>query len=389
MYQRTVGYISKTDPFADRKAWSGTTYKIREAIEQAGYHVKWIPYKTPQISKIIQGLCFLYTRLTGKTVVHSHLPLIGRLEARSIDKKEMEPCDILFFCGSSQVLSYFETGKPVYYLSDTTFELMIGYYWRNLAAWSIEFGNRIEQRALDRASVIIHSSAWASNSARDYYHIPANKLQVIEFGANIDEKEISDTRRQSPADVGEGTPLRVLFSGVEWERKGGDIAADTIVRLNEAGIGAVLYVVGIKNLPKKHATNPYIEHIGFLNKNIPEQYHRYVQLWQQADLLLLPTRAECAGIVYCEAAGYGVPVFTTDTGGVPNYVENGNNGYRLPLSGTGADFADKIAECIRREELSVLSANARRLYREKLSWKAWSTRFSEIVETFPGYERKL
>ena len=81
-----------------------------------------------------------------------------------------------------------ETDKPVFYLSDATFELMVDYYWPNLAACSVRYGNSIEQRALDKASVIIHSSEWASNSARDYYHIPASKLNVIEFGANIDGK---------------------------------------------------------------------------------------------------------------------------------------------------------------------------------------------------------
>lgn len=33
-------------------------------------------------------------------------------------------------------------------------------------------------------------------------------------------------------------------------------------------------------------------------------------------LLLLPTRAECAGIVFNEASAYGVPILLTDTGGV-------------------------------------------------------------------------
>lgn len=66
------------------------------------------------------------------------------------------------------------------------------------------------------------------------------------------------------------------------------------------------------------------------------------------------------------AAAYGIPVFTTDTGGIANYVVNGVNGYRLPLTGTGADFANKIKECICKQEFSGLSENARRLYKEKI-----------------------
>ncbi len=33
---KTIGYVTAADPFHDRKAWSGTIYKVREAIENAG-----------------------------------------------------------------------------------------------------------------------------------------------------------------------------------------------------------------------------------------------------------------------------------------------------------------------------------------------------------------
>lgn len=31
---KTIGYVTAADPFHDRKAWSGTIYKVREAIER-------------------------------------------------------------------------------------------------------------------------------------------------------------------------------------------------------------------------------------------------------------------------------------------------------------------------------------------------------------------
>lgn len=180
------------------------------------------PLYHPVFSKFILGLYHLYAKLTGKNIVYSHIPLIARMEAHSIDKKLIAGCDMLFFSGGSQVLSRIETDKPVFYLSDATFELMVDYYWPNLAACSVRYGNSIEQRALDKASVIIHSSEWASNSARDYYHIPASKLNVIEFGANIDENKIQTPVKQEfagggicsaycfPGSTGSGKAARLL-----------------------------------------------------------------------------------------------------------------------------------------------------------------------------------
>ena len=37
MRNKIIGYVSAEDPFRDKKAWSGTKYKIREALQNAGY----------------------------------------------------------------------------------------------------------------------------------------------------------------------------------------------------------------------------------------------------------------------------------------------------------------------------------------------------------------
>ena len=39
-----IGYISPTNPFVDKKRWSGTNYSTREALELAGHTVEWIKY---------------------------------------------------------------------------------------------------------------------------------------------------------------------------------------------------------------------------------------------------------------------------------------------------------------------------------------------------------
>ncbi|WP_270350498.1 glycosyltransferase [Ligilactobacillus salivarius] len=76
--------------------------------------------------------------------------------------------------------------------------------------------------------------------------------------------------------------------------------------------------------------------------------------------MLLPTRAECAGIVFNEASAFGVPSLSVDTGGVADYVKNNINGYRMPLSANGEDFALKIEEWIKEDKLSTLSKGAKK-----------------------------
>lgn len=49
MRNKIIGYVSAEDPFRDKKAWSGTKYKIREALQNAGYEVVWISCKPSKI----------------------------------------------------------------------------------------------------------------------------------------------------------------------------------------------------------------------------------------------------------------------------------------------------------------------------------------------------
>ncbi|MCD5539992.1 glycosyltransferase [Lactobacillus delbrueckii subsp. lactis] len=101
--------------------------------------------------------------------------------------------------------------------------------------------------------------------------------------------------------------------------------------------------------------------------------------WQEANLLLLPTRAECSAIVFCEAAAYGAPVLTTETGGNSTYVKKKVNGDRLPLSASGEEFADVLEKWVKNGDLDRLSQGAEQMYRDYNSWKAWGDHFNQVV----------
>lgn len=50
------------------------------------------------------------------------------------------------------------------------------------------------------------------------------------------------------------------------------------------------------------------------------------QRLMNADVLIHPTLDDCFPLVLIEAMQYGLPIVTTDEGGIPDMVENGNNG---------------------------------------------------------------
>jgi hypothetical protein len=171
----------------------------------------------------------------------------------------------------------------------------------------------------------------------------------------------------------------VLFLGVDWKRKGGEIAVDAIKWLNENGIKSVLHIVGIQELDSSIANLPYVDNVGRLNKNDATQYNRLIELIKGSHCMLLPTMAECAGIAFVEASAYGLPSFTHDTGGVKDYVMNGVNGYTLPLGSTAEDFGRKIKECVQNGELGKMSETAIELYKSTLNWDNWAKEVTKVL----------
>ena len=105
------------------------------------------------------------------------------------------------------------------------------------------------------------------------------------------------------------------------------------------------------------------------------------RLYRDADFFLLPTRADCFPIVFCEAAAHGVPSIARATGGVPSAIIEGETGILVPPTGTKDDYATVIAEVFAQpERLARLKRSSRDAYETRLNWQAWSQRLTELMQ---------
>jgi len=85
--------------------------------------------------------------------------------------------------------------------------------------------------------------------------------------------------------------------------------------------------------------------------------------------------------VFCEANAFGIPVITTDTGGVSSIIESGVNGYTLPFTATPHDYAATIQSLLDdRVQLSNLALNARKKFENELNWDIWGKKMREIFK---------
>lgn len=317
-------------------------------------------------------------RWSGRRYDHTHSVALALASARIIGRKiSRERLDVLVAPAASTEIAFLRTRVPIIYLSDATFSLLTNYYpaFSNLLALSAWEGNLIERRAIRRARALVYATSWAARSAVSDYGAPAEWTHVAPFGANLDDPP----SREEALAPRTSAQYRLLFLGVNWERKGGRIALDTLRQLERRGIAAELVVCGCA--PPADVQHQRMTVIPFLDKGSVEDRRRLRALFLTSHVFFLPTRAECSGVAFCEAHAYGLPVVTTDTGGVSEVVTHGENGILLPPEAGGEDYAQVISELRRAPgRLMRLGKAGRAGFEERLNWDAWGMTMRGVIE---------
>ncbi|MDR7078845.1 glycosyltransferase involved in cell wall biosynthesis [Neobacillus niacini] len=367
-----IGYVVNADVH-DKTQWSGTIYNLYNILSK-NYEVEPILLETKGLDKyyyIKQRVKQKLTKKSSTTMMVSYSKLKSK-KLNNILQQSGEKYDVLFFPANSVAAAFVNTNIPIVYLSDATFHVMIDYYLFNLDESSIENGNMVEKRALENANQIIYASDWAKNDAITYYGINENKINVLPFGANLIDKYNKKSFEPNKE-------MNLLFVGVEWERKGADVALECLDYLNQHSKSKYkLTIIGLENPGTINTDN--VNFVGFLNKNNQEDYNKMIKYYQESDIFILPTRAECAGIVFSEASMYGLPIVTYDTGGIQSYVEEGVNGFRLQLDKRGKDFAEKIEYICNEDTYLTFSKNSRNKYENSLNWDKWLETCDEVIK---------
>jgi glycosyltransferase involved in cell wall biosynthesis len=155
--------------------------------------------------------------------------------------------------------------------------------------------------------------------------------RITASGADVTEIE---TARREFAPNGEKI---VLFAGRIDYLKGVSALIISAARVLER-LGDTIYLIAGECLPGEytdfvfglannlHGLNGRIRFLGKLPKR------RLFQLYYAADVVVVPSVYESFGYVAAEAMAAGAPVIASNTGGLPELIEHGENGVLIPLN---------------------------------------------------------
>jgi len=154
----------------------------------------------------------------------------------------------------------------------------------------------------------------------------------------------------------------VLFAGALYESKGvydlleaGRLLKETGVsfQLELMGEGPRTIITALSDFIRKHEMQKDVKLLGRLNSE--EKWKAYAK----ADLLCLPTHLDNLPNVIIEAMMFELPVVSTPVGGIPDLIEEGVNGFLVPIKDP-VQLADRLRRLILDKELRLKMGKAGR-----------------------------
>ena len=357
-----VGFLSVYD-VNDLKAWSGAVHSMYCAVSR-DFDVFPVTF-----TKAEKKLWSVLLRLSNNKHISGNL--IRLFLQKRFNAAVKNGISVFFVPAGSDILGTLTIPEKIriIYYSDATSHLMQNYVFHDSRKNALIAHTR-ERKAIKRADRIMYASRWAKDDAVSFYGADPAKITVSPFFSNLRDEY---TEKSLKPDV-----FNLLIAGLDWKGKGIDIAIEAVSILNQRHSDRKysLTVMGFDR--PRGFDNEAVSFTGYLDKGREDEAVRLLSCYKNADVFILPTKAEAAGLVYCEAAMYGVPVTAYATGGYADYIINGYNGITVKEGSPAESFADAAEIILDPAVYPVYSKNARTLYERRLNSSAWSDDFFNV-----------
>lgn len=227
------------------------------------------------------------------------------------------------------------------------------------------------RRIFNSAAALTTFSQWAKDSLSNDYGVDPDRVTVIFPGVDLALFPFGVALR--PAEF--GRPVQILFVGGNFERKGGSLLLDTFHSLRLHG-RAELHIV------TRDAVEPSTGVA--IHRDVANNSEQLMRLYQQADVFVLPTLADCSSHACVEAMAAGLPVLATAVGGMPEVVEHGRNGFLVP-PGDGQQLAEALRKLVGDSSLrQAMGSEGRKMAEARFNVRVNAERLTDLIEAVIG-----
>jgi alpha-maltose-1-phosphate synthase len=230
-------------------------------------------------------------------------------------------------------------------------------------------------RVFRAAHAVTATSRWAAKDFTELYPDCAHKLRVMPYPVRahaFDREWLA--ARVSRAGNGHRSPVRVLFIGGDFPRKGGPLLLDA---WRDASCADRAELDLVTDWPLDEARLPPAVR---LIRGIGPYSPAWIELWRRADLFVMPSRHEAFGMVLQEAAAAALPSIATAINAIPELVEHGATGL-LVSPDNRSDLVRALRTLVDAPALRFrMGAAARERVLTTASPEAYAAELSAIIE---------
>jgi glycosyltransferase involved in cell wall biosynthesis len=201
---------------------------------------------------------------------------------------------------------------------------------------------RLIARTFQAATGVIAWNKWASDSIIGDYRVPAERVVTSSPGVS------RSARSPSPKPA---SPVRLLFVGGDFERKGGQDLLAAFASLQ----GAELDIVTTSDIVVPDGVR--------VHRGLRPEDAGLADLYARAHVAVLPTYGDAFPHALLEALGAGLPIVSTDVGAISEIVVDGETGFLVSpgdVPGLASALSLLCRDAERRETMALASWNRAR-----------------------------
>ncbi len=254
-----------------------------------------------------------------------------------------------------------------------------------LANRAMKYLLKTERTLAQEAQTIVTVSQYSRNKIVEYYQVEPSKIRIIPNGVDCQKYRPLENYSQTKKNLGIPDKQCVLYVGQLIPRKGLPHLIDAAEKIVKTYKETVFLIAGdgplkerlIQRLQKSNLLNNFM-FLGNVTGN------RLVELYNCADVFVLPSATEGQGIVLLEAQAVQKPVVAFNVGAISESVANNESG--LLVNPKTDEFAPAILKLLSDENLRTkMGKKGRELVKNNFSWKLCTERMLSLYNEVAGY----
>jgi glycosyltransferase involved in cell wall biosynthesis len=230
-----------------------------------------------------------------------------------------------------------------------------------------------EEKMLERSNKIIAVSDFTRRELLQYYKVKEDKIRVIHNGVDVDKFKPATDKTKAKTELGFNPEDKAILSvGRLYARKGLFTLIESMSLVTRKFKNAKFIIAGkgLSNEMKKLVS--YAAKLGVKDNIVFTGYFpdkKLPRLYQAADIFAFSTFYENLPFAVLEALSTGLPVVTTNVGGIPEMIEDGKNGFLVePFN--SRELADRILYYLEHPAVaSEMALLARKTIENQFDWR--------------------